>query len=68
MLAFALSWFIQERTLRETVTTDGVGEAFAAPRPPDSLREIARALSQLAGRDRTRALHRRGRGATPASS
>ncbi len=41
--------------LRETVTTDGVGEAFASPRPPDSLREIARALSRLAGRDRTRA-------------
>ena len=54
VLAFVLSWFIQERKLRETVLTDGVGEAFAAPCPPDSLREIAQALSRLAGRDRTR--------------
>jgi len=54
VLAFALSWFIQERKLRETVATDGVGEAFAAPCQPDSLREIGQALSRLAGRDRTR--------------
>ena len=54
VLAFALSWFIQERKLRETVTTDSIGEAFASPRPADSLREIARSLSRLAGRDRTR--------------
>ncbi len=55
VLAFALSWFIPERPLRETVASEGVGEAFASPRPPDSLREIARCLSKLAGRDRTRA-------------
>ena len=55
VLAFALSWFIQERPLRETVTTDGVGEAFASPRPADSLGDIAASLSRLAGRDKTRA-------------
>ena len=54
VLAFALSWFVQERRLRETVLTGGVGEAFAAPQPADSLREIARSLSRLAGRDKTR--------------
>jgi hypothetical protein len=31
-----------------------VGEAFASPQPADSLRELGRALSKLAGRDRTR--------------
>ena len=54
VLAFVLSWFVQERELRETVATSGVGEAFAAPQPDDSLAAIGRALSRLAGRDRTR--------------
>jgi EmrB/QacA subfamily drug resistance transporter len=54
VLAFALSWFIREQPLRRTVSTRGVGEAFAAPQDTDSLRELLRALSVLAGRDRTR--------------
>ncbi len=54
VVAFVLSWFVQERKLRETVRTDGVGEAFAVPQSSDSLSEIATSLSRLAGRDRTR--------------
>ncbi len=49
-----LAWLVPEKPLRETVLSSGMGESFAAPKPADSLREIARALSKLAGRDRTR--------------
>ena len=30
-VAFLLSWMIEERPLRQTVDTAGVGEAFAPP-------------------------------------
>jgi EmrB/QacA subfamily drug resistance transporter len=53
-LAFVLAWFIREQPLRKTVETRGVGEAFGAPQDTDSLRELLRELSVLAGRDRTR--------------
>jgi EmrB/QacA subfamily drug resistance transporter len=54
VLAFVLSWFIEERPLRATVATSaGVGESFAAPGDTDSLREISRGLMRLAGRERT---------------
>jgi hypothetical protein len=54
-VAFLLSWLIEERPLRQTVETAGVGEAFATPRDGDSLRELTRELSRLVGRARTRA-------------
>jgi EmrB/QacA subfamily drug resistance transporter len=54
VVAFLLSWFIREQPLRQTVATRGVGDAFAAPQDTDSLRELLRALSVLAGRERTR--------------
>jgi hypothetical protein len=54
LVAFALSWLIQERPLRQTVeTSTGVGEQFGAPVDTDSLREITRGLTRLAGRERT---------------
>jgi hypothetical protein len=54
VVAFALSWLIEERPLRATVATStGVGESFAAPGDTDSLREISRGLMRLAGRERT---------------
>jgi len=59
LVAFLLSWLIEERPLRQTVETAGVGEAFASPRSSDSLRELMRELSQLVGRDRTRAFIQR---------
>jgi EmrB/QacA subfamily drug resistance transporter len=55
LLAFLLSWFIEERPLRQTVETAGVGEAFASPTSGDSLQELTRELARLVGRERTRA-------------
>ena len=53
-VAFVLAWLIPERPLRQTVETSvGVGESFAAPVDTDSLRELARGLSRLVGRERT---------------
>src|SRR3954447_21899657 len=55
VVAFLLAWLIEERPLRQTVDTAGVGEAFASPTSGDSLRELMRELSRLVGRPRTRA-------------
>jgi EmrB/QacA subfamily drug resistance transporter len=46
LLGFALSWLLHERPLRETAATStGLDDSLAAPRSPDSLAEIERALS-----------------------
>jgi EmrB/QacA subfamily drug resistance transporter len=58
-LAFLLSWLIPERPLRRTVETPAVGDAMGAPVDTDSLREITRQLSRLAGRERTLAFLQR---------
>jgi EmrB/QacA subfamily drug resistance transporter len=55
VVAFLLSWLIEERPLRQTVETAGVGEAFATPTSGDSLTELMRELARLVGRQRTRA-------------
>ena len=55
VVAFLLAWLIEERPLRQTVDTAGVGEAFASPTSGDSLRELMRELSRLVGRERTKA-------------
>ena len=55
VVAFLLSWLIEERPLRQTVETAGVGEAFASPTSGDSLKELTRELGRLVGRERTRA-------------
>ena len=55
VVAFLLSWLIEERPLRQTVGTAGVGEAFASPGSGDSLRELTGELSRLVGRRRTTA-------------
>ncbi len=52
VVAFVLSWFIQERPLRQTVESS-VGEAFGAPVDTDTLREIGRGIARLWGRERT---------------
>jgi hypothetical protein len=49
--AFVLSLMLKQLPLRETVTTAGVGEAFAVPKQPGSLAEIERELSQLTRRE-----------------
>jgi EmrB/QacA subfamily drug resistance transporter len=54
IVAFALSWLIEEKPLRQTIESSaGVGESFAAPADTDSLREITRGLARLVGRERT---------------
>jgi EmrB/QacA subfamily drug resistance transporter len=53
-LAFALSWFLEEQPLRQTIEDRDVGDAFPPPRDTDSLAEITRELSSLVGRERTR--------------
>ena len=54
LVAFALSWLIQEKPLRATVESSaGVGESFGAPVDTDSLSEITRGLARLVGRERT---------------
>ena len=56
-VAFLLSWMIEQRPLRDTVTAStGIGESFAVPKSGDSLAEMARALSVLIGRDARRRL------------
>jgi EmrB/QacA subfamily drug resistance transporter len=54
-VAFLLSWALEQRPLRETVTAStGIGETFAAPKDTDSLAEASRALTVLIGRERRR--------------
>jgi hypothetical protein len=50
-VAFLLAWLLEERPLRTTVATTGVGTAFATPEDPDSVRTIAAELSRLVGRE-----------------
>ena len=53
VVAFVLSWMIPERPLRATVDTTDFGDAIGGPIDTDSLREATRALSRVAGRERT---------------
>jgi EmrB/QacA subfamily drug resistance transporter len=53
-VAFALTFFIKQLPLRDTVATAGVGEAFAAPKSTTSLDEIERELSTLTRREARR--------------
>jgi len=56
-VAFLLSWALEQRPLRETITAStGIGESFAVPKPTDSLAEASRAMSVLIGREGRRAL------------
>ncbi len=58
VLGFALAWMLPERTLRKTAATSrGLDDSLAAPRSPDSLAEIERALARTVSpeqRDRFR--------------
>jgi MFS family permease len=59
VIAFALSWLIPEAPLRKTVDATVVGDTIGGPVDTDSLRELTRALSRAAGRDRTLAFMQR---------
>src|SRR5262249_1157175 len=50
LVAFVLSWFIPEVPLRKTVTSEGLGESFAAPNDASSLRELEAKAATLAQR------------------
>ncbi|MFL5840748.1 MAG: DHA2 family efflux MFS transporter permease subunit [Thermoleophilaceae bacterium] len=54
VVAFALSWLIEERPLRRTVESPGFDDVFAPPRDSDSTVELARELSRTVGRARAR--------------
>ena len=56
VLAFVASLFIKALPMRDTVGTARIGEAFAVPKEASSLREIARSLSLLLDRDKSRQL------------
>jgi DNA-binding MarR family transcriptional regulator len=56
-VAFLLSWALEQRPLRETITAStGLTESFAVPRPTDSLAEASRAMGVLIGREGRREL------------
>jgi EmrB/QacA subfamily drug resistance transporter len=48
VLGFALSWLLEERPLRETVSDQGLADTFAAPRDITSLDELETLLGDLA--------------------
>jgi EmrB/QacA subfamily drug resistance transporter len=50
-VAFVLTWLLEERPLRNTVSTAGMHEAFAVPEDAESVRTVARELSSLVGRE-----------------
>ncbi|MGA5699974.1 DHA2 family efflux MFS transporter permease subunit [Peterkaempfera bronchialis] len=59
LVAFALSWFLREQPLRQTVTTPDLGETIGTnPVERSSLDEIARALSSLGTREARHGLYR----------
>jgi DNA-binding MarR family transcriptional regulator len=57
LLAFLLTWFLQEVPLRQTAKAEGLAESFASPRDDDSLRELERVLTVLAGREERRRVY-----------
>jgi hypothetical protein len=73
-VAFVLAWLLPERPLRATVAAHaGLDEAFATPRHADSVREAARGLDSLIGREGAvvflrRAIERAGLHVTPLES
>jgi len=57
-VGFLLSLRLREQPLRATASTSGgLGDALAAPKSPDSLAEIDRALGMLVGAERRRAFN-----------
>ncbi|HET8743706.1 MAG TPA: MDR family MFS transporter [Gaiella sp.] len=51
LVAFALTWFLREVPLRTTTSAPDIGDGFQPAHDDDRLRELARALSLLAGRE-----------------
>jgi EmrB/QacA subfamily drug resistance transporter len=56
VVGFALTWFIRELKLRDTVATSDLGDTYATPRDADSLAEIVNKLGRLDRREGAREL------------
>ena len=54
VVAFALSWFISELPLRETVTTGDLGDTYATPRDSASLAKLVNMIGRLERREGAR--------------
>ena len=57
--AFAFTWLLEERPLRQTVAEQGIGDSFASPRDATSLDELEARLSKLARRENRHAVYER---------
>ncbi len=57
--AFAFSWLLEERPLRQTVAEQGIGDSFASPREGSSLDELEARLSKLARRENRHLVYER---------
>ena len=68
LLAFALTWLLREVPLKTTAQAPDVGSGFEASHDDDRLREIERALTQLAARENRWELYERGAERAPSSS
>ncbi len=51
LAAFACTWFLQERPLRESVSDQSIGDSFASPRDPASVEELEARLGSLSRRE-----------------
>ncbi len=59
VVAFALSWFIRQLPLRDTVSSNDMGDTFATPRDTDSLAVIIGKIGRLDDRSGAREIVRR---------
>ena len=51
VLAFAFTWMLEERPLRQTVADQGIRDSFASPRDPISMDELEARLSSIARKE-----------------
>ena len=58
-VAFLLTWLLREVPLKTTAKAPDIGDGFQAAHEDDRLRELARALSLLAGREQRWGLYER---------
>jgi EmrB/QacA subfamily drug resistance transporter len=58
-VAFAFTWLLEERPLRQTVAEQGIGDSFASPRNASSLDELEERLSKLARRENRHLVYER---------
>ena len=59
LAAFAFTWRLEERPLRQTVAEQGIGDSFASPRDASSIGELEARLSKLAQRENRHLVYER---------